>query len=94
MAVEAGEMADPFGIAQTLQPHARRRRVVAEAQDRLREIGRADRVVKIGAERQDRGFRAIRAGCGGVHQLIWEVGFEGALHGRIGPMAIGCRAMA
>ena len=41
---------DPLVVGQRLQPDARRRAVVAEAQDRLREVGRLHRVGELGPE--------------------------------------------
>ena len=41
---EPAEMGDPFVIGQGLQPDLGRRAVVAEANDRLREIGGRDRI--------------------------------------------------
>jgi len=51
--LEPAEMGDPFGIRQRLQPHARRRPVVADAQDRLREVGGAHGVAIVPAQGEE-----------------------------------------
>ena len=93
--LEAAEMADPLLVAQPVEPDRRRRAVVAEAQDRLREIGRRDRIVEIVAELEDRRFGPVR---GGLRKARPSVDREAQVRRGVawldGPMAIGCRAMA
>jgi hypothetical protein len=62
--LETAEMADPLLVAQAVQPDFARLAVVAEAQDRLREFGRRDRIVEIVPELKDSAFGPIEAGVG------------------------------
>src|SRR3546814_17587566 len=47
---EPAEMGDPLGVAQRVQPHARRRAIVAEAPPRPGKARGLDRFVEYGAE--------------------------------------------
>ena len=67
--IETAEMGEPFGVAQRLQPHRRRRPVVAQAQDRLREVGRLHGVAVVGAQFKKAGFGAIGGGDGHGPQM-------------------------
>src|SRR4051812_121356 len=59
------EMSDPVVIAQGSEPDRLRPALVAEAQPRLRKIGRGDGVVECVAEGEDRLLRSE------VHLAIW-----------------------
>ena len=52
--LEAAEVRDPLLVGQARQPHFGRRAVVAEAQDRRREVGGGDAIVE--ARRRARGY--------------------------------------
>ena len=67
--LEPAEMGDPFGVAQRLQPDLSRCAVVAQAQDRLREIGRLHGVAIVGAQVEEAGFGAIGGGDGHGRQM-------------------------
>ena len=53
---------EPLLVVEPVQPDRGRPAVVAEAQDRLREVGRRDRIVEGVAELEDRGLGPIRGG--------------------------------
>jgi hypothetical protein len=62
--LEPAEMRDPFGVGQGVQTHARRRPVVADPQDGLREIRRRDGVAVFVAQIEEAGIGAIGGGDG------------------------------
>ena len=62
---ESAEAGDPVGVAQCFQSDLRRRAVVAEAQDRLRETGGFNRIVIAVAQFEDGRLRFE------VHAAIW-----------------------
>ncbi len=74
--LETAEMGDPFGVAQRLQPHRRRRPVVAQAQDRLREVGRLHGVAVFGAQFKKAGVGAIGGGDGHGRQMPLRSAFR------------------
>ena len=61
--LEPAEMADPVVVARARQPDRAAQRPVAEAQDRLREIGRRDRVVEVVPELEDLRLGSIEGHC-------------------------------
>src|SRR5205085_5536617 len=64
--LEAAEAAEPLLVRQGVEPDRRRPAVVAEAKDRLREIGGADGIVEGFAELEDRGIGRV----GGAGWLV------------------------
>ena len=58
---EAAEMVDPFGVAQPIEPDARRRPLIAVAQRQLWKLRRPDRIVERGSKLQ-MGRRRARTG--------------------------------
>ena len=66
--LEAGEAGDPGGVVEAVEADPRRPAVVAEAQPRLGEGGRADGIVELRAER---GVDLLGAGAVGHRRGIW-----------------------
>ncbi len=92
--LETSKMAEPFLVAEPAETDGRCPAIVPEAQNRLREVGGLDRVVKGIAQRMDCGFGAIGAGLRAMHgHVLWglAVGSGGWGRGewRLGRMAIG-----
>ena len=56
---EAAEMAQPFLLAQRVQPDAGRRPVVADPQDGLGKVGRQHRIAELGAEVEEARIGAV-----------------------------------